>query len=190
MWSSGDAVVLREVWKGRVWRAIAGRVIEDTDRRTVLWCPRGAPSMYAARPDGTEIRIPCDDWALAHRTASLDAVVERGPDARHSMWTLRSQDGSLAHWYVNFDRALQRIPAGFEFVDEKLDLVVEPDGTRRWKDEDELVEAARLGLLDADEVWAEARRVTSNPPWPTGWEDWRPDPGWELPRLPETWDVV
>jgi predicted RNA-binding protein associated with RNAse of E/G family len=190
MWSSGRSVVLREVWKGRIWRAIAGRVIEDTDARTVLWYPRGSPSKFAARPDGTEIRIPCDEWTLADRTAGMDAVVEFRPGARHSVWTFRNPDGSLAYWYINLEQPLERVPSGFQSVDEKLDIVVEPDGTWRWKDEDELAEAARLGLVDARAVWAEARRVLADPPWPTGWEEWRQDPAWELPRLPEGWDVV
>ena len=27
-------------------------------------------------------------------------------------------------------------------------------------------------------------------PFPTGWEDWRPDPAWPVPQLPAGWDVV
>nr|MBA2475753.1 DUF402 domain-containing protein [Actinomycetota bacterium] len=60
----------------------------------------------------------------------------------------------------------------------------------RWKDEDELDEAASLGLLDAAAVRAEAERVLADPPWPTGWEQWRPDPSWPAPRLPAGWDEV
>jgi hypothetical protein len=188
--SWGDDVVVRDVWKGRVWRALAGCVVEDGDERTVLWFPRGAPSRFAARPDGTEIRIPCDEWTLGTRAASKDSVVEFRRGGRHSVWTFRNADGSLAYWYINLETPLERIPAGFQFTDEKLDIVVEPGGTWRWKDVDELEEAARLGLVDADEVWAEARRVIADPPWPTGWESWRPDHEWPPPRLPEDWDVV
>lgn len=25
-------------------------------------------------------------------------------------------------------------------------------------------------------------------PYADGWEDWRPDPAWEIPRLPDNWD--
>ena len=60
----------------------------------------------------------------------------------------------------------------------------------RWKDEDELVEAARLGYLDEAAVRAEAAKVLAEPPWPTGWEDWRPDPAWEVPAMPAGWDTV
>jgi hypothetical protein len=30
--------------------------------------------------------------------------------------------------------------------------------------------------------------VLAERPWPTGWEDWRPDPQWSPPSLPEGWD--
>jgi hypothetical protein len=91
---------------------------------------------------------------------------------------------------VNFERLLGRGPRTIDYVDDKLDLVVLPDRSVRWKDEDELEQAAALGLLDGDEVRAEAERVLAAPPWPTGWEAWRPDPSWPAPALPDGWDVV
>ena len=33
-------------------------------------------------------------------------------------------------------------------------------------------------------------RIVEEWPFPTGWEDWRPDPGWEPPTLPAGWDTV
>jgi len=98
--------------------------------------------------------------------------------------------GRFTNWYVNFERESARRGACFDIVDEKLDLVVAPDGTVRLKDEDEFEEAARADFLDANEVRAELERVLAEPPWPTGWEEWRPDPAWATPELPEGWDVV
>ena len=181
---------LREVWRGRVWRIVSCRIVEDTPGRVVLWLPRGSPGKYAARPDGSEIRIPTDEWVLADRAASRDALAVFRPGGRHSIWHFWRDDGSLDHWYVNFEQPLRRTAIGFDFVDEKLDLIVEPSGDWRWKDEDELDQAARLGLVDADEVRAEAERVLSEWPFPTGWEEWRPDPDWEVPQLPLGWDAV
>jgi hypothetical protein len=184
----GESVVLRELWKGRVWRVNAGLVVEDGPEQVVLWFPPDSPQKFPARPDGTEIRIPSDEWVLADRSGRRDIVAQFRPGARYSVWTFREPDGSLAYWYVNFEQPLRRTAVGFDFHDEKLDIVVEPDGTWRWKDEDELAEAAGLGLVDPDEVWAEAKRVVADPPWPTGWEDWRPDPSWRLPSWPDGWD--
>ena len=50
---------------------------------------------------------------------------------------------------MNFEQPLRRTPIGFDTFDQKLDLIVMPDGAYRWKDEDELEQAAALGLLDA-----------------------------------------
>jgi len=98
--------------------------------------------------------------------------------------------GVFDQWYVNFERESVRRGPIFDIVDEKLDLVVDADGTAHLKDEDELAAAARAGHLDETDVRRELERVLANPPWPTGWEAWRPDPAWAAPELPPGWDVV
>jgi len=183
-------VALREVWLGRVWRIVSCRVLEDSNERIVLWLPRGSAGRFPARADGSEIRIPANEWRLADRPARRDSLAVFRAAARHSIWHFWADDGSFAHWYVNFEQPLRRTPVGFDFQDKKLDLIVEPSGAWRWKDEDELETAARVGLVDADEVRAEGARVLADWPFPTGWESWRPDPAWLLPKLPDGWDVV
>jgi len=77
-------------------------------------------------------------------------------------------------------------------------VVIDPDLSWRWKDEEELEEAVRLGLLTrqaADGIRAEGERVIArlearNPPFCDGWERWRPDPAWPIPQLPVGWDVT
>ena len=91
---------------------------------------------------------------------------------------------------MNFERPLGRTPIGFDMADEKLDLIVTPDGRLRWKDEDELEHAAELGLVDEAAVRAEAERVVAEWPFPTGWEDFRADPAWPIPQLPAGWDTT
>jgi predicted RNA-binding protein associated with RNAse of E/G family len=74
-----------------------------------------------------------------------------------------------------------------------LDVWIEPDGSWEWKDEDELENAIEIGLITDDHAAAaraEGERVIAAWPFPTGWEDFRPDSGWHLPRLPEDWQVV
>ena len=83
--------------------------------------------------------------------------------------------------------------SGFDTTDWQLDLWVEADGTVHWKDEDDLARAVELGILTAEEARLardEANRVLDEWPFPTGWEDWRPDPAWPTPSLPDGWDVV
>lgn len=181
--------VLREVWFGHVWRASAARLVEERDGLLVFWQPRGSESKYPVE-QGREVRIPRPGVPLADRTADRQALVLVRPGSRHSLLLFWDADGAFSHWYVNLEREIRRTPLGIDYLDEKLDLIVSADGAVRWKDEDELAEAARLGLLDADEVRAEAERVLASPPWPTGWESWQPPADLPPPTLPEGWHVV
>ena len=178
--------VWRDVHLGRVWRAQACRVVEEADDLLVLWIPADAPAKVPAGG----LRIPGDDWELEDAAPKRDQLCVARRGRAHSIYLFWHDDRSIEHWYVNFERPLARTPLGVDTFDEKLDLIVRADGSYRWKDEDELEAAAAVGLLDADAVRAEAARVLEEWPFPTGWEDWRPDPSWPVPRLPEGWDVV
>ena len=79
-----------------------------------------------------------------------------------------------------------------------LDVWVTPDHTCHRKDEDELAAAVAQGVLSPeDAAWitrhadsAEEAVASWQSPFSDGWEDWRPDPGWLMPPLPEgvSWD--
>jgi hypothetical protein len=178
--------VWRDVHRGRVWRAQACRVVEETEELLALWIPRGSP--YRVPAGG--LRIPGDDWELEPGATTRDQLCVARPGRAHSIYLFWEQGWELSHWYVNFEQPLRRTPLGVDTFDEKLDLIVRPDGTYRWKDEDELEQAAAAGLLDAEAVRAEASRVLEEWPFPTGWEDWRPDPAWPAPKLPKGWERV
>jgi hypothetical protein len=183
----GADIALRDVWFDRVWRAGAARVVSVEPELVVLWMPQGSPSRYPVDADGTEVRIPSHDAGLTERCTSRDALALQRPGARHSVWLFWEPDGTFDSWYVNFERTLGWNGACFDTVDEKLDLIVTPDGGHRWKDEDELELAVARGLVDGEAVREEAERVLAEWPFPTGWEDFRPDPGWPLPALPGGW---
>ena len=96
---------------------------------------------------------------------------------------------------MNFERPTRpRTPVGFDYVDCALDLVVYPDGRHELLDEDELEEALERGVLTRGRrcrrVCGRRKACRGEWPFPTGWEDWRPDPGWEPPSLPAGWDKV
>jgi hypothetical protein len=178
--------VWRDVHRGRVWRAQACRLVEESPELLVLWIPAGAPAKVPAGG----LRIPGDDWELEDTAPSRDQICVARRGRAHSVYVFWRPHWEVEHWYVNFERPLERTELGVDTFDWKLDLIVHPDGSYRWKDEDELEQAAALGLLDADEVRAEAADVLAEWPFPTGWEDWRPDPAWPAPQLPKGWDVV
>jgi hypothetical protein len=183
-------IVWRETWRGRVWRAIPCRIVEERDGVYALWHGDRTPAEIPVDAAGNRLRIPGDtEWELRREHSEGDSLGLVRLGSRWSLWH-EFREGEFSYWYINFERDQQRTPVGIDFVDEKLDFVVDPDGSVRWKDEDELVEAARGGYLDEHDVRAQAASVLADPPWPTGWEDWRPDPSWPIPALPEGWDVV
>jgi hypothetical protein len=182
-------VVLREIHFGRVWRANACRLVEERDGVIVLWSPPGIARKLPLDDAGNEIRLPRADWRLGERLTMMDSLGLLRVSDRHSLWHFWV-DGRFSHWYVNFERHMGRSKFAWDYVDDKLDLVVDASGDWRLKDEDELEQAHAAGLLDAVAVRAEAERLLADPPWPTGWEDWRPDPNWPPPRFPEGWDAV
>jgi protein associated with RNAse G/E len=105
-------------------------------------------------------------------------------------WLLKE---TANHWYVNLQAPLHRTPLGFDTNDHTLDVLVAPDKTWRWKDEDQLADAVGVGIYTADvaaEIRAEAERVIANfeTRLPTGWETWQPDLDWPLLSLPAGWE--
>jgi uncharacterized protein len=135
------------------------------------------------------------DWSLEDRLVDLRAGQVRisRPAEPFSVLLFLHEDGSFRGWYVNLERPQQRTALGFDFEDELLDIWVEQGKEPEWLDEDELEEAVRRGFFSAERaarIRTNAERVLANPPWPTGWEDWQPDPGWQVPNLPPGWDQI
>jgi hypothetical protein len=140
--------VWRDVHRGRVWRAQACRIVEESPELIVLWMPSGTPTLLPMDDDGKRIRIPTERWTLEPvESWTRDAVTLTRPGRPHSIYVFW-REGAFEHWYVNFEEPLRRTPVGYDTFDHKLDLIVMPDGTYRWKDEDELEQAAARGLLD------------------------------------------
>ncbi len=188
MWSRGDVVCARQTWLGRVWQAHAWYVVGDGDDELVLFAPIGAEARFSGIP------IPCDEWTLKPSQFEQHLLLFARPGEGYSTSLIWDASWTLREWYVNFERPTRpRTPVGFDYVDLALDLVVYPDGTRKLLDEDELEEALARGVLtqeDAAAAYVDAARLVEAWPFPTGWEDWRPDPGWGPPRLPAGWDKV
>ena len=96
-------------------------------------------------------------------------------------------------WYVQLGDPLRPSRFGFDTMDHALDIWIGADGGWEWKDEQDFAEAQELGVFTPEQaaaVRAEGERVLAARPWPTGWEKWRPDPRWQLPKLPPGWDAV
>lgn len=89
-----------------------------------------------------------------------------------------------------------RTPIGFDYLDQLLDIEIAPNLSGwRWKDEDEFAQAIANGSItpeNAETIRAEGEAVIAalnprRPPFDEPWSQWRPDPHWTLPGLPEGW---
>lgn len=193
----GDPVALREVWHGHVWAARPATVVADRDDQTSFFIPAGTTWMAPVR-DGRSLRLPEEAFAL-EPAITVDHVLSFAwPGVAHASLLFFHPDWRPRHWYVNLQDPLRRTGIGFDTLDHQLDLIVELDGTWRWKDEEELAAAIARGLIAAgDEARLRAegeravRRVVGRePPFDEDWTTWRPDPAWPAPALPDGWERV
>ena len=193
----GQAVALREVWDGRIWSARPVTVVEDVPEQITLFIPAGAHWMAPFR-DGRRLKIQEPEFELVEEPYKAHVLSFAWPGSSAAALLFYGPDWSPSHWYVNLEDPLRRSPVGFDTLDHKLDVIVELDGSWRWKDEDQFVELIDRGLLDPREegrLRAEAedavRRIAElEPPFDRDWFGWRPDPLWPPPTLPEGWDRV
>jgi predicted RNA-binding protein associated with RNAse of E/G family len=194
----GEAVALREVWRGRVWAARAATIVEDGPDQTAFFIPVGTTWMAAAR-GGRLLRVPREGFTLVEQRFHAYHVLSFAwPEVPYAVLRFFRPDWSPSGWYVNLQDPLRRHAAGFDTMDHELDVLVHDDGTWSWKDEHELAEAISLGVLTAEDeprLRADGRQAVRRilerePPFDRDWDGWRPDPDWPPPELPAAWDHV
>jgi Protein of unknown function (DUF402) len=200
MRSSGDPALLRYVHDGRVSRIVPATVVEDGAQGVGLYVRDGTRIRVRARPDGAPVErsLPyaerfTGEWKLGDAVWEGNHTLVLAPaGAAHAFIAFWIEDWEFQGWYVNLQEPLRPSPFGWDTADNVLDLVVAPDlSSWRWKDEDELREAVRLGRFteeQAAELYAEGERALATVerrawPFDREWADWRPDPGWPIPGL-------
>jgi hypothetical protein len=169
-------------------------LVEETPELAVLYV---APGTRGRRPRLPLIEDPSQLRTLVwnhveHVWRGSHALRLLGSGAAHGIYLFwAEEDWAFQGWYVDLQAPYRRSSVGFDTRDHALDVVVEPDGSWRWKDEDHLELATFLGAFTAQEaaqIRAEGERVVGEWPFPTGWEGWRADPTWSIPSLPEGWN--
>ncbi len=205
LFSKGDNALLRYRRLGPVTYAMPTTVVEDGEHLTMLYLRPGTPIKRRVLADGRPIprNIPYAEQAAlpviigdGHWLANHTLILVRPGDAHDIRLFWSEQDWAFRGWYVNLQRPVRRVRVGFDTTDHVLDVFVEPDGTWHWKDEDELAAAVEIGRFTATEAAAireEGERVIQRieaRSWPfdAGFEQWRPDPAWPLPSLPQDWE--
>jgi Protein of unknown function (DUF402) len=179
----------------------ACRVVANQARGVFLWLPVGAGFGCRLRPDGSAVRAaPIADFGEAQLWIGgwrgRSALIFMPTGLAHSVWWFF--DGSVfSGWYVNLeDRSefwLHDGLLGVDVEDHELDLVVSPERSWQWKDEDDLAAVTgQPGYWDEDKsakIRAEGLRAVAaieaaQFPFDGSWCDFSPEPSWQVPVLP------
>ncbi|MEU1280229.1 DUF402 domain-containing protein [Streptomyces sp. NPDC005805] len=177
-------------------------VVQDTEDLLAVWMAPGTECVKPVLADGTPVHLePLATRYTAPRTLTTDRWFGSGvlklarPADPWSVWLFWESGWRFKSWYVNLEEPRTRWAGGVDSEDHFLDISVYPDRTWLWRDEDEFAQAQAVGLMDA----AKAERVREagraavaairawEAPFSSGWEHWRPDPSWTVPRLPADW---
>ena len=204
-WQPGDHVVMRLVGSGNalVW-GFPKIVVEDGPDMTALFVPEGP---VIERYDHEEGR-----WLepLHQRMHELRLIF---PGRAHSLVLYFDAGTGVPPWYepylgdiggrfkgykVDLSSPYKRTPLGFDTTDNALDVMIRPDLSWYWKDEVALQRFISLGVFTADEAgsfYAEGSRVIQaverrESPFVDGWDRWRPEAQWAIPRLPAGWEQL
>jgi hypothetical protein len=195
---------MRDDLLARVW---VGHVAAHDERGLWMWIAAGSPYLDIGAADGRRFRaVPFAEWgrtdkALRSYTWTGDRLMFHPPGEAYSVW-FRFTGARFDSWYVNLEEPTvvwdDGHLAGVDTVDQDLDIVVEPDRTWRWKDEEEfaahLAEPDVYWVHDEAAVRAEGDRVVKliedgSFPFDGSGTDYRPDASWPVPdSVPTGWD--
>lgn len=143
-WTPGDHIVLRGVWRQRLWFACPVTVVQDTPALIALYWRAGTWTKVPGRRFTPQDMLSTEQLDLVDKTwVKTDVLMLVTPGAAHSVYAMWEQGHTRFRcWYVNLQEPLRRTSLGFDTMDHLLDVVVSHDRSEwRWKDEDELASA-------------------------------------------------
>jgi hypothetical protein len=209
-WKPGEQILQQDLWRGHLVTSRPVTVVSDTASYLAIYSHPSAPLRSGVMRNRSAVPLSerIDRWMemavdgvgpLEERVSSETHVLTLTPeDSLHSVWLFWNLEWQLKTWYVNFQAPIERTTRGILVQDHQLDIVVKPDLSWSWKDEDEFTELIARGFYsdwqissiraDADQM---VRVIEDKwPPFSGEWEDWRPDADWQVPEIPEDWDVL
>lgn len=209
-WNPGDLVVVRGIFNNCIWIAQSSLVVKDDEREVALALLPGAECRM---PDGyiNGKHGPGGKWDR------WGDYLNRNPDLQSFTWHTRrllllmepdTYYGTVLFWeessdqfinyYINFQTPFKRSERGFDFLDLELDIIIEPNFIWHWKDTDEYQSGIQQGVIHDEwvrnienakkEVFIKLENRLY--PFDGSWLDWKPDPNWSSPALPENWDKI
>ena len=171
---AGSTIARREVLHGAVWMQHDVEVVSDDGAVLAVLLRPNTPMTFPVHPFGSHPWGGREAWAGP-------AVLQlyRAGD-RYAVWRL-FRDGRPTGSYINFEAAISRRARAFDTVDYGLDIVIDPSGSWRWKDQADpaaYVAAGRMTPAERDAVLHSAAAVTADLDagrrWWAPWDDWSP----------------
>jgi len=206
MWKPGDVIAWRGIYRERVWHSQTTILVKDTPEEMALALLPGtecvAPEGYLDGKDTFKRRwyFKDKDWERQEylwRTNRLLVLLE--PEKFYSImhfWDDASNEFKC--YYVNFQVPFTRSHCGIDTLDLDLDIVIKPDLSFEWKDEDDYQKAIDHGVIFPEwiqgiedskkEIFAKLEKQAY--PFDGAWLNWMPDPAWVPPKLPANWDKI
>ena len=206
MWKPGDVISWRGIYRERIWHVQPTILVRDGPAETVLTLLPGteciAEETYPKGKKNGQRRwyFVDHDWKLAKYTWNTNRLLLIfEPQKYYSIilfWNHKSND--FLYYYVNFQLPFKRNLSAVDTLDLDLDLIINPDLSYEWKDIEDYQNAIAHGLIlpewsrgietATDEIMA--RLEMRQFPFDGSWLNWKPDPTWQPPTLPQNWDKI
>lgn len=199
-------------------------VLEDRPDRVALYCPDGTPvwrwdilerrlrTPYISRGESVRLLFPGKRYTVTclfesgggpalHVRYYFMGGERMYSGARLADWGSRpyAPAGRFYGWKVDMISPFTRNPLGFDVSDAVLDIVIRPDRSYMWKDEDEMAHLVSLGIYsqaEAESLHESGEEVIALierglPPFDQEWTGWSAstDLGF-IPEAPEGWQYL
>jgi len=153
--------------------AWGGTVVQDAPDLLALYMPEGSPLRFA----------PPHLWSYTDRWRGRGVLQLQRPGEMHPVWALwEGEDRTFAGCHTNLQEPFRRTPLGVDTQDLELDIVISPDGSWRYKDDEQLkgwVERGRWTPTEIATIRTEATRIgrqleSGRRWWQDEWMSWEP----------------
>ncbi len=207
----GEHCILRGIVYGKVWIVQSMIVVEDNkDRTTLLLLPGSQcaiPNEYRDwRETGTKDSL--HRWQISKKTPLLLGEYEwirnrilffLEPNKYYAICIFWDHESNVfSNYYINFQLPYKRTKLGFDTLDLDLDIVINKEYEWKWKDVDDYQEGIKEGAIK--EEWVKGieeskheviTRINNHShPMDGSWINWKPNPSWNLPKLPNDWENI
>lgn len=206
MWSYGDLITWRGIYRERIWHVQPTLLVKDSPQEVVTTLLPGtecaAEESYPQQKNNDRHRwyFVDRDWQLATYTWKTNRLLLIFEPEKYYSTILFWNHGSdeFLCYYINFQLPFRRNHRSLDTLDLDLDIVIRPDLTYEWKDLDDYQTAIEHGVILPE--WIQGIESAKSEileklarrqyPFDGSWLDWMPDPSWSPPTLPEGWDKV